>query len=177
MEDARTPPPRSYCTPRGELTVRAVEDGEIATLWELIRELARHEQALERMVATPEDLRAALRSRPPRAEAVLAFLPAEVVGYAIFHPAFSSYLGRECLHLEDLYVRPAARGAGIGKAILAYVAEVTSTRRLARLEWSSLAGNESAKQFYEALGARSEARLMYALSGETLEKLTGQGRD
>lgn len=168
--------PASLRTARGTLLVRPVGDGEIDTLWELIRELARHEQALERMTATREDLREALRASPPRAEAILAFLEGEIVGYAIIHASFSSYLGRECLYLEDLYVRPAARGAGVGKAILTYVAEVTRARRLARLEWSSLAWNEAAKKFYEALGAKSEARLMYTLSGEALEKLTDRHR-
>ncbi len=174
----RTPlAPASYRTVRGSLTVRPVAEGEIGILWEMIRELARHEQALEAMTATRDELRSALEATPPRAEAVLAFLEDEIVGYAVFHPSFSSYLGRECLHLEDLFVRPAARGGGIGKAILAYVAEVARARGLARLEWSALAWNEAAKKFYETFGARSEARLMYTLSGEALEKLTGHGRE
>ncbi|HEU5180508.1 MAG TPA: GNAT family N-acetyltransferase [Candidatus Polarisedimenticolia bacterium] len=173
----RTPlAPASYRTARGDVLVRPVGDGEIDALLELIRELARYEQALERMTATPEALRSALEATPPSAEAVLAFLEGEIVGYAIIHGSFSSYLGRECLYLEDLYVRPATRGAGIGKALLAYVAEVTRARNLARLEWSSLAWNEAAKEFYEALGAKSEARLMYTLSGEALEKLTDRHR-
>ena len=173
-----TPPaPRTYRTTRGNLLVRPVGDAEIGSLWELIRHLARYEQALERMTATREDLREALRGSPTRVEAVLAFLEGEIVGYAMFYPTFSTYLGRECLHLEDLFVSPAARGAGVGKALLAYLAEVTRSRHLPRLEWSSLAWNEEAKQFYERLGAKSEARMMYALSGDALEKLTDHDRE
>jgi len=172
-----SPSKRMFRTRRGELLVRPVADDEVDALWTLIRELAAYEKALERMTATRQDLREALRAHPPRAEAMLGFLNGAIVGYAIFHPSFSSYLGRECLHLEDLFVRPAARGGGIGKAMLAAVAAVARERKLARLEWSSLAWNEAAGKFYEKLGAASEARLMYALSGEALENLTGDGRE
>jgi len=96
------------------------------------------------------------------------------VAFAVFYHSFSTYLGRHCLHLEDLYVRPDRRGDGIGRFLLSYLARVAKDRKCALIEWSSLAWNEPAKQFYLHLGAEAEERWMYRLSATSLDQLASR---
>jgi GNAT superfamily N-acetyltransferase len=153
------------------LRIRPAGPGDVTEVLGLIRELAEYEKALARVTATEASLAASLFQEPRRAEAILGWMSEEAVAFAVFYPTFSTYLGRECLHLEDLYVRPARRGAGIGKIMLSYLARVTRDRRCGRMEWSSLAWNETARQFYLRLGAQAEDRSMFELSGVRLDEL------
>ena len=99
----------------------------------------------------------------------------EGVGFALFFHNFSTFLGRPGIYLEDLYVRPAMRGRGIGKALLAHLARLAVERRCGRLEWSVLDWNEPSIAFYRSLGARPmEEWSVYRLTGEALEAL-GRG--
>jgi GNAT superfamily N-acetyltransferase len=118
------------------LHIDPVTRDEVPLLLQLIRELAEFEQLLPAVVATEENLRAALFSARPDCEAVLARRDGELLGFALFFHHFSTFAGRRGLYLEDLYVRPVARGHGVGKALLAYLAGVAVARRCARFEWS-----------------------------------------
>jgi GNAT superfamily N-acetyltransferase len=157
------------------LHVRPATPADLALVLRFIRELAEYEQALDRVLATEELLRDSLFGTPRRAEALLGFLDEEPVAFAVYYHSFSTYLGRHCLHLEDLFVRAESRGEGLGRAMLAHVSRVARDRGCAALEWSSLSWNEQAKGFYLRLGAMAQDRSMFRLTGPSLESLAAEG--
>lgn len=154
------------------LSIRPLTRDEVPLLLQLIRELADFEELLPAVVATEDDLRAALFSARPDCEAVLARCAGEGVGFALFFHHFSTFAGRRGLYLEDLYVRPDARGRGVGKALLAYLAGVAVARGCARFEWSVLDWNQRAIDFYRAMGAEPmDEWTVFRVSGAALTRL------
>jgi GNAT superfamily N-acetyltransferase len=119
----------------------------------LIRELAQYERLEHLVVATAESIEPHLFGPKPAAEVVLAEVQGEPAGFALFFTNFSTFLGRPGLYLEDLYVKPAHRGAGLGKALLEHLGALAVERGCGRFEWSVLDWNESAIAFYERMGA------------------------
>jgi GNAT superfamily N-acetyltransferase len=114
-----------------------------------------------------------LFSSVPRAEALLAELDGSAVGFALFFSSYSTFLTRSGIYLEDIYVRPGARGRGAGRALLAAVAKVAVERGAGRLEWAVLDWNEKAIGFYEHVGAeRLREWQLCRITGERLEKLS-----
>lgn len=122
----------------------------------LIVELAEYEKLVHLVEATPADLAAALFSQGATIEAVLVWVEGESqpVGFALYFHNFSTFLGRRGLYLEDLYVKPAYRGQGHGRALLVHLAKLAVERKCGRFEWSVLDWNTSAQGFYESLGAK-----------------------
>ena len=133
------------------ITIRAATIGDVPLLLRLIRELARYERAPDAVVATEEDLRRHGFGPAPQFEAILAFLDGEPAGTALFHPRFSTWLGRPCLYLEDLYVTEAARGQGVGRRLMARLAAIAVERGWGRIDFHVLEWNP-ARAFYERLG-------------------------
>ena len=119
----------------------------------MIRALAEYERLTHLCVGTEEDLRAALWGPDPAAEVLIARLDGIPVGFALFFHTFSTFLARRGLWLEDLFVYPEHRGAGIGKALLRAVAGIAADRGCGRFEWSVLDWNAPAIRFSEGLGA------------------------
>jgi GNAT superfamily N-acetyltransferase len=119
----------------------------------LVRELATYERAADAVVATEHTLRESLFGTLPAAWCHLAELDGEVVGFAVWFRSFSTWLGIPGLYLEDLFVRPEARGAGLGKALLGTLVDIARERGYRRVEWSVLDWNEPAIGFYRSLGA------------------------
>ncbi len=119
----------------------------------LIRELAVFERLEHLVEVTPDQLTQHLGGRRPVAEAIVAEVDAQVVGFALFFTNFSTFLGRPGLYLEDLYVQPAHRGTGLGKALLQYLGALAVDRGCGRFEWSVLDWNVDAIRFYERMGA------------------------
>ncbi len=119
----------------------------------LIRELAVYEKLEHLMVATPEDLARHLFGPRSAAEAVVAELDGRLVAFALFFGNFSTFLGKPGLYLEDLYVQPAHRGSGLGKALLKHLGRLAVARGCGRFEWCVLDWNRPAIAFYEAMGA------------------------
>ncbi len=156
------------------LRIRPAVAADVPVVLRFIRELADCEKSQHRVSVNEELLRDSLFGETRRAEAILGDVGEEGVAFAVFYHSFSTYLGRHCLHLEDLYVRPERRGAGFGRIMLSYLARVARDRRCALMEWSSLAWNEAAKQFYLHLGAEAEERWMYRLSGRSLDQLANR---
>jgi GNAT superfamily N-acetyltransferase len=150
-------------------TIRPAVSADVPLLLELIGELAEYERLRDEVVADAELVERHLFGERPVAEAVLAEAGGEAVGYALFFPTFSTFVGRPGIWLEDLFVRPAQRGAGIGRALFAHVAGLAVERGCGRLEWSALDWNEPALAFYRGLGARElrEWR-MHRLDGTAL---------
>ena len=120
----------------------------------LIGELADFERLGHEVVVTEASLHEALFGPRPVAETLLARVDGEVAGFALYFRNFSTFLGRQGLYLEDLYVRPAFRGQGVGRELLLHLAGLAAARGCGRMEWSVLNWNRRAVRFYESLGAR-----------------------
>ncbi|MCG7203449.1 GNAT family N-acetyltransferase [Streptomyces arenae] len=135
--------------------IRAATEDDIAAIRAMIRELAAYERAVEQARATEEQLREALFGPHPAAHALIAEddTTGETVGYALWFPRFSTWTGTRGMHLEDLYVRPQARGGGHGRALLAALAALCLRSGFERFEWWVLDWNEPAIGFYKSLGA------------------------
>ena len=159
----------------GPALIRDATPADVPLLLALIRELATYEKLLDRVQASEGLLRRALFGSPPAAEALIAEQDGEAVGYAIFFPTFSTFLAIQGIWLEDIYVRPEARGAGTGRALLATVAAKLTERGGQRLEWSALDWNELALGFYRGLGAEQMGEwVTHRLTGEALRCLAGE---
>lgn len=154
------------------LEIRPVQPADVATLLQLVHELAVYERLDHLVTATEADYHAALFGEGHHAEAALARAEGAVVGYMVWFRSFSTFKARSKLYLEDLYVRPEARGRGFGKAQLAWLARRTLDEGIWRLQWQVLDWNEPAIDFYRALGAVvSDEWLDCTLDGEALAAL------
>jgi GNAT superfamily N-acetyltransferase len=154
--------------------IRAATADDIPAIHAMIRELAEYEKALEEARASEEQLAEALFGARPAAFAHMAVDDAsgEPVGFALWFLNFSTWRGVHGIYLEDLYVRPAARGGGHGRALLTELARICVERGYGRLEWSVLDWNRPAIGFYEALGARPQAEwTVYRLTDGALAAL------
>ena len=154
------------------INIRPTSPADIPVLMQLIRDLAVYEREPDAVKATETQLHEALFGVRPVAEAVLAEHAGATVGMALFFTNFSTWEGRAGLYLEDLFVKPEARGLGIGKALLVYLAGIAVARGYARFEWSVLDWNEPAIGFYKALGARARDEwTVMRVDGDALAKL------
>ena len=139
---------------------------------DLIRQLAEFEKLEDEVVLTEDLLRAGLFGSRPYAEAVLAEEAGEPIGFALFFYTFSTFLARPGLYLEDLFVLSEHRGRGVGRALLAHLANLAVERKCGRLEWAVLNWNHEAIRFYERLGAKPNSQwTVYRLTGEALSAL------
>ncbi|NNG02594.1 MAG: GNAT family N-acetyltransferase [Inquilinus sp.] len=156
-------------------SVRPAVRADAATILAMIRELARFERAEEQVHATAEDLERDGWGDTPRFEALIAEQDGTAVGFALFFHNYSTWEGRAGLFLEDLYVSPAARGSGAGRALVVRLARIAVERRCARFEFSVLDWNP-ARRFYEALGFEGLTEwIPYRLDGKALRRLAEQG--
>ncbi len=138
----------------------------------MVQELADYERASDRVVGSEELLGAALFDDPPAAEAVIAEIGGQPIGFALFFTTFSTWLCRPGLWLEDLFVRPEHRGGGVGRALLAHLARLGVERGCGRVEWSALDWNTPAHEFYDRLGAaRLDEWDGFRLEGDSLRAL------
>ncbi|MBB4717453.1 GNAT family N-acetyltransferase [Streptomyces luteogriseus] len=157
--------------------IRSATVNDIPEIRSMVRELAAYERAEEQARATEEQLRAALFGEHPAAFALIAEDDGtgEVMGFALWFPRFSTWTGTRGMHLEDLYVRPHARGAGYGKALLAALAAICRRDGYDRFEWWVLAWNTPTIDFYKSLGVEFlDEWKVCRLSGEPLGELAAQ---
>jgi GNAT superfamily N-acetyltransferase len=158
--------------------IRPVFPDDMEVLANLVRELAVYEKLEEYARATPDDFRQHLFGPRPAAEAAIAEIAGEAVGFVLWFTTFSTFRGQSGIYLEDLFVRPSYRGQGIGKAMLAMLARLAVERGCGRLEWSVLNWNEPAIGFYCALGARPmDEWTVYRLDDEPLQRLAAIERE
>jgi GNAT superfamily N-acetyltransferase len=157
------------------LTIRSATVADVPLILDLIRGLAEYERLPHEVVATEALLRETLFGPAPGAEVLLAELDGESAGFALFFHNFSTFLGRRGLYLEDLFVRPAARGRGVGRALLARLAAIARQRGCGRFEWSVLDWNEPAIGFYRSLGAvPMDDWTVYRVAGPALDRLAAE---
>ncbi|MBV8915344.1 MAG: GNAT family N-acetyltransferase [Acetobacteraceae bacterium] len=136
-----------------EITIRPAGENEVHLILQFIRDLAVYEHLEHEVVATEPHLREVLFGPRRYAEVVFACLDGAPVGFALFFHNFSTFLGRPGIYLEDLFVRPEARGHGVGRKLLAWLAAAALERNCGRLEWAVLDWNEPSIRFYKNLGA------------------------
>jgi len=154
------------------ITFRFAQPGDVPLILRFIRDLAKYEKLEHEIVATEELLEEWLFKKKA-SEVIFAVTDDDQdVGFALFFPTFSTFLGRSGMFLEDLYVMPEYRGRGIGKALLRELARISVQRAYGRLEWRCLDWNTPSIEFYLSLGAQPKSEWTeYRLSGETLAAL------
>lgn len=145
---------------------------DVPAILSLIRELAEYEKLSDRMIATEQSLARDLFGERRYAEVLIGRLDGESVGYALFFHSYSTFLAKPGIYLEDLYVRPAARGRGVGKRLLREVARIARQRGCGRVEWSVLNWNTPAIEFYQSIGAVPlDGWTMYRLDEQAIASL------
>ena len=158
------------------LRIRRAQARDVSEVLAFIRELAEYERAPDQVTATAADLLRDGFSEAPRFFVEMAEWDGRVAGFAFWFFSYSTWQGRPGLYLEDLFVRPAFRGQGIGKALLVHLAQVAVAEGCGRFQWQVLDWNTPAIDFYEALGAKQLGEwITMRVSGEELARLAAGG--
>ena len=154
------------------IDIRRATAADAQLIFDFIVELAVYEKAPQEVVTTPAELAITLLGPDAKARALICTIDGQPAGYAVYFYNFSTWLGRNGIWLEDVYITPACRGRGAGKALLQHVAGIAVNENCGRFEWSVLNWNTPAIEFYEALGAKPlDEWTIYRLTGEALRKL------
>lgn len=154
------------------VSIRSATPADAGLIHQFILDLADYEKLLDTVGATEADTAAALFGPNPRAFADIAEIDGLPVGFALWFYNYSTFMGRHGIYLEDLFVRPAARGSGAGKALLANLARRCVDEGLGRLEWTVLDWNAPSIAFYDSLGAAAmDEWIIRRLTGEGIRKL------
>ena len=160
-----------------EITLRPATEADTPVILDFVRALAQYERLEHEVVATEESLRRTLFGERPYAEVVLACEAEKPLAFALFFHNYSTFNGAPGIYLEDLFVLPEARGRGIGKQLLTYLAHTAVERGCARLEWAVLDWNEPAIGFYKRLGAiPMDEWTVFRLTGSALTTLAAGHR-
>jgi GNAT superfamily N-acetyltransferase len=154
------------------LSIRRPTTDDVSIILSLIRDLATYEREPDAVVATEADLLRDGFGESPSFQVLLAELDGEPIGFAFYFFTYSTWRGRRCLYLEDIFVRPEHRGRGAGLALMRALARKAIARNCARFVWQVLDWNEPAIRFYEKIGAQLQREwLTIRLEGEALERL------
>jgi GNAT superfamily N-acetyltransferase len=165
MSDIRVP----------DIRIVPATEAEAPVILEMIQGLAEYEKLSHLVTATSEQIRETLFGPRPAAEVLLARWNDEWAGFALFFPTYSTFLAQPGLYLEDLYVKPHARGHGLGLALLTQLAKLAVARGCGRVDWAVLDWNEPSIQFYRKLGAEPQVEwTTFRLSGEPLRQLAAR---
>ncbi len=156
------------------LSIRPAKPADLPLIAQFIRDLADYERLAHEVRFDEAELGARLFGARPYAEVLIGEVDGVAQGFALFFHNFSTFEGKPGIYLEDLFVRPEARGAGLGKAFLQRLAQLAVERDCARLEWWVLDWNEPAIRFYEALGAKPmDEWTTFRVDGDALKTLAG----
>jgi len=151
-------------------TIRKATTEDAALILHFITELAIYEKAEHEVIATTEDIQNTLFGEYSSAHALICELDGEPIGFAVYFYNYSTWLGRNGLYLEDLYITASQRGSGAGKALLKYLANIAVEQGCGRFEWSVLDWNTPAIDFYQSIGAKPQDEWIgYRLSGDALK--------
>lgn len=158
------------------VVLRPAARADVPAILGFIRELADYERLADAVVADEAGLDEQLFGARPAAEVVIAEVDGAAVGFALFFHTFSTFLAKPGLYLEDLYVQPAARGLGVGRALMTHLAALALARGCGRFEWSVLDWNAPAIGFYRAIGAVGmDGWTVQRVDGDALRALAGAG--
>ncbi|MCZ4060875.1 GNAT family N-acetyltransferase [Pantoea sp. LMR881] len=151
------------------ITLRQARPADAEAIYNMIVELAVYEKAPEEVVTHADEIRETLFGDDSKTEALICEVAGTIAGYAVFFTSYSTWLGRNGIYMEDLYVSPDYRGQGAGKALLQHIARLAVQRQCGRLEWSVLDWNQPAIDFYLGIGAKPLSEwVRYRLEGEDL---------
>lgn len=154
------------------LSIRPAERADLAIIAQFIRDLAEYERLAHEVRFEEAVLGERLFGARPYAEVLIGEIDGTPDGFALFFHNFSTFEGKPGVYLEDLFVRPEARGSGLGKALLSALAQIAIERDCARLEWSVLDWNDPAIQFYKKLGAKAmDEWTVFRVDGDALNIL------
>ena len=154
------------------LTIRIAGHKDSGLILGFIKELARFEKAEHEVLATEETIGESIFGSDSTTHALICEKDGNPIGFAVYFFNYSTWLGKNGLYLEDLYISQTERGGGAGKAMLKHLAKIAVERECGRFEWSVIDWNEPAIKFYESLGAKSQEEWIgYRLTGETLVSL------
>ncbi len=158
-----------------DFQIRVAQIEDCPLILSFIKELADYEKLSHEVVATVAILEESLFGTRPYADVLIAEYQQQPVGYALYFHNLSTFTGRPGIYLEDLYVKPAMRGKGFGKSLLAYIAKLAVDGNCTRFEWSVLDWNEPSIQFYRSIGARPmDEWTVQRLDGEALKKFAAE---
>lgn len=153
-----------------QLEIRPATVNDAETILRFVTELATYEKAAHEVKISVEAIGKSIFSEGATAHALICLVDGQAVGFAVYFYNYSTWLGKNGLYLEDLYVSPENRGSGAGKAILKYLARLALSKGCGRFEWCVLDWNEPAIKFYESIGAQAMNEwLGYRMSGDTLQ--------
>lgn len=149
--------------------IRRAERQDAKLILAMIAELAEYEKALHEVVASQQDIETSLFADDSTSEALICEVDGVAAGYAVFFTSYSTWLGKNGIYLEDLYVSPRFRGQKAGKTLLRYIAQLAVARGCGRLEWSVLDWNQPAIDFYKSIGAAPQDEwVRYRMEGQVL---------
>ena len=153
---------------------RTIEQ-DIPVILDFIKQIAIYENMLDKVTATEESLKESIFDNN-RAEALLIEFNNEVIGYIIYFFNFSTFVGREGIYLEDLYIKPEYRGKGIGKKSFEVLVNIAKENKCERLEWTCLDWNEPSLKFYKSIGAKQMNEwIIHRLDKEAIDKISENG--
>lgn len=159
------------------ISIRKAVQDDLPLILQFIESLAEYEKLRDACVASEDKLRATLFSDNPAAEVLIAAVNGQPAGFALFFHNYSTFLAQRGLFLEDLYVRPDARGLGVGRALLASLAQIAVDRDCGRLEWNVLDWNDLAISFYRGIGAfPMDEWTTFRVTGAALGELAASSR-
>lgn len=157
-----------------KITIRRATPGDAGLILDFIKELAVYEKMENDVVASVDGLRESLLSEGASAKALIVCLDGKPIGYAVFFYNYSTWLGKNGLYLEDLYITRKYRGCGAGKTVLRYLAKLAVDQGCGRFEWSVLDWNEPAIEFYRSIHAKPQDEwVLYRLDGKSLYDFAG----
>ncbi len=159
------------------LNIRPATPDDVPLIQQFIRDLADYERSPESAVATQEDLLRDGFGPSPKYRCLIAEWAGQPAGFAFFFYNYSTWQGKPGLYLEDLFVKPAFRGKGIGKALLLYLAQVAVDENCGRFQWQVLDWNTPAIEFYKSLGAEMMSEwLTMRVEGDAIKKMASMGK-
>lgn len=152
--------------------IKKAKINDVPLILSFIKALADYEKLLHEVVATEAILKKTLFENENSPAVIIGYLNQKPVSFALFFHNFSTFLGQPGIYLEDLYVKPEARGKGIGQKMLRYLAQLAKERNCKRLEWWVLDWNETAIAFYKRIGAKPmDEWTVFRVSGDDLDRL------
>ena len=155
-----------------DIQIQPATEADVPLILQLIKALAEYERLADQVTATEAMIRESFFGAVPHAQAVIARVAGDAVGFAIWFSTYSTFLSKPGVYLEDLFVLPQWRGHGVGRALLRHLARVAMERGCGRIEWSVLDWNETAIGFYRNIGARAmDEWTVYRLTGDAITAL------
>lgn len=158
-----------------QLVFKTATEEDVPVILDFIKQIATYEKMLDKVTATEESLKETIFDNN-RAEALLIELDNQVIGYIVYFFNYSTFIGREGIFIEDLYIKPEYRGQGIGKKCFEYIVHIAKEHKCERVEWTCLDWNEPSLKFYKTIGAKQKNEwIIHRLDKEAIDRISEDG--